>query len=244
MDNAKQHLSNKNLFKIDISKFYPSISRDKVYRFFVEKMSMSPDVSEILTNFATIDLDLKKQTTRNMKLVNEFMSTKNINVRNHLATGTPFGSLLSYLVNIDMYDELQNYANKNSLKMTAYIDDIAFSTNNIISGKMRRDILSIVRKYKYCVNIKKCKFYGKNTPKRLTGGIITVSKKLDAQNKLIHKANIISEKLKNKTLTNEEINSSYGIIASIEMSDRKMPQLKKQLKKYSKEIKNQNKKTP
>lgn len=235
MDNARQHINNKNMFKIDISKFYPSITRDKVYCFFVKNMKMSPDVSEIMTNFATIDLDLKKQTTKNMIRVNEFMSQKQIHVRNHLATGTPFGSLLSYLVNIDMYSELQNYADKNGLTMTAYIDDIAFSTNNNISGKIRRDIINIIRKHKYCANMKKCKYYGEDIPKRLTGGIITTSKKIDAQNKLIQKANKISEKLKNKTLTLKDINHSYGIIASIEMSDRKMPQLKKQLKIYRKQ---------
>lgn len=231
MDNPLQHINNDNMFKIDISKFYPSITRDKVYKFFIEKMDMSPDVAEIITNFATIDLDLKNQNTKNMKDVNKFIQDKKIRYRNHLATGTPFGSLLAYLVNWQMYKELQEYANKNNLNMSAYVDDIAFSTNTKISGVMRKSILNIIKKHHYNSNIKKCRYYGKNTPKRLTGGIITTSKQIDAQNKLINQANNVSKKIKlERNLSEEEIKHTYGLLSSIEMSERKMPNLKRQLK--------------
>ena len=51
----------KYLFKIDISKFFPNIGRNKVYNFYLKKLNTSPDVANILTNLSTINLDLKNQ---------------------------------------------------------------------------------------------------------------------------------------------------------------------------------------
>lgn len=237
IDNSKMHLENSNMFKVDISKFYPSISRDRIYRFFKNDLSTSPDVAEILTNFATIDLNLKNQKSKAMIDVNAYLVKKNISCRNHLITGSPFGALLSYFVNLDLYNELQDYADKNNLLMTAYIDDIAFSSNGKISGVMQKNILNIIRKHHYEINKTKCKYYGNGIPKRLTGGIITKNKSIDAQNKLIKRANQISLDLKRgKSFTEKEIQNAYGLIAAIEMTDRKMPQLKKRLKEERKQI--------
>ncbi len=58
-DNALMHVGDKrrNLFKIDLTAFFPSISRDVVYTFFRDDLHCSPDVAEILTNLTTIDIE-------------------------------------------------------------------------------------------------------------------------------------------------------------------------------------------
>lgn len=72
-DNAKMHVGDarKNLFKIDLTAFFPSISRETVFRFFVDDLLCSCDVAEILTNLTTIDLD--KATVKDMCSVNRFL---------------------------------------------------------------------------------------------------------------------------------------------------------------------------
>ena len=49
-DNAKMHMGSgrRNLFKIDLTAFFPSIDRDTVYRFFSEDLNCSSDVAQIL----------------------------------------------------------------------------------------------------------------------------------------------------------------------------------------------------
>ena len=58
VDNAFFHVSDRliYLYKIDFTAFFPSISREKVYRFFNDELCCSPDIAEILSNFTTIDL--------------------------------------------------------------------------------------------------------------------------------------------------------------------------------------------
>ena len=57
-DNALMHLGDcaRNLYKIDLTAFFPSIRRETVYRFFFEELCCSPDVAAILTNLTTVDL--------------------------------------------------------------------------------------------------------------------------------------------------------------------------------------------
>ena len=64
IDNACLHLGERrrNLYKIDLTAFFPSISRETVYRFFFKDLCCSPDVSKILTNLTTVDLRKLNQT--------------------------------------------------------------------------------------------------------------------------------------------------------------------------------------
>lgn len=75
-DNACLHLgkSKRNLYKIDLTAFFPSISRETVYRFFFEDLCCSPDVAEILTNLTTVDL--KKLNQSSLLEVYDFLANK------------------------------------------------------------------------------------------------------------------------------------------------------------------------
>lgn len=171
-DNAIMHVGNKrrNLFKIDMTAFFPSISRETVYRFFCKDLCCSPDVAEILTNFTTIDL--KKSHARYIDEIYAFLDSKHVTCKNHLISGAPTSQIMSYLVNHRMFDEMQKLSDENNAVMTVYVDDVTFSSENWLSGSFRNKIVDIVGKYGYQISKNKVKKYTKLYPKLVTGVVI------------------------------------------------------------------------
>ena len=171
-DNARFHVGNnrRNLYKIDLTAFFPSITRDTVYRFSAEDLLCSPDVAQLLTDLTTIDL--VKSSAKNIDEIYEFLKEKNVSNYNHLISGAPTSQILSYLVNHKMFDEMQKLADDNGITMTVYVDDVTFSSENRISKDFRDKIIAIIRKYNYQISRKKVKRYTKLYPKLVTGVII------------------------------------------------------------------------
>lgn len=171
-DNARFHVGNnrRNLYKIDLTAFFPSITRDTVYRFFAEDLLCSPDVAQLLADLTTIDLG--KSSAKNIDEIYEFLKGKNVSNYNHLISGAPTSQILSYLVNHKMFDEMQKLADDNGITMTVYVDDVTFSSENRISKDFRDKIITIIRKYNYQISRKKVKRYTKLYPKLVTGVII------------------------------------------------------------------------
>jgi len=171
-DNARFHIGNnrRNLYKIDLTAFFPSIARDTVYHFFAEDLLCSPDVAQLLTDLTTIDLG--KSSAKNIDEIYEFLKRKNVSSYNHLISGAPTSQMLSYLVNHRMFDEMQKLADDNGITMTVYVDDVTFSSENRISKNFRDKIIAIIQKYNYQISRKKVKRYTKLYPKLVTGVII------------------------------------------------------------------------
>lgn len=163
-DNARFHVGNnrRNLYKIDLTAFFPSITRDTVYHFFAEDLLCSPDVAQLLTDLTTIDLG--KSSAKNIDEIYEFLKRKNVSSYNHLISGAPTSQMLSYLVNHQMFDEMQKLADDNGITMTVYVDDVTFSSENRISKNFRDKIIAIIRKYNYQISRKKVKRYTKLYP--------------------------------------------------------------------------------
>ena len=171
-DNARMHAgsSRRNLFKIDLTAFFPSISRETVYRFFNEDLLCSPDVANILSNLTTIDLTKSKVT--NHTAIFQFLSSKNVTCKNHLISGAPTSQIMSYLVNHRMFDELQQISDENNTVMTVYVDDVTFSSEYKISHHFKEKIMTVIRKYGYQISKPKVKSYTKLYPKLVTGVVI------------------------------------------------------------------------
>lgn len=183
-DNAKKHIGSRkrNLFKIDLTAFFPSIDRNTVYRFFKDDLNCSSDVADILTNLTTIDLE--KANIANRSEVYQFLTTKNVTSLNHLISGAPTSQILSYLVNHQMFDDMQTVADKNNIVMTVYVDDVVFSSENRISHHFTEQIFSIIKKYKYKVSRSKVKKYTKSYPKLVTGVVIDASGNIVIKNSM------------------------------------------------------------
>ena len=186
IDNAEYHLSNylRYVFKIDISSFFPSISRDNVYHFFAYDLNCSPDVSTALTNFTTIDLT--REQTHIFEPIYSFLMEKNVFCYNHLITGSPSSPILSFLVNHKMFDELKALANKQSITMSLYIDDITFSSFHPIPNSFKEQSYNLIMKYGYSISTDKTKYYSKKYPKLITGAIIDKNGHLTIKNSLRH----------------------------------------------------------
>lgn len=185
VDNANIHKDCKFLFKIDLTAFFPCITRETVYKFFKNDLKTSSDIANILTNFVTIDLtlcDIQKP-----EAIEQFLLSKGIKTTNHLISGSPASQILSYLVNHNMFDELQTFCDKNDIIMSIYVDDITFSSQNKISHKHKEIIYNIISNHLYRLSKSKVKYYTNNYPKPVTGTIISPNGKLIIPNSLSHK---------------------------------------------------------
>ena len=149
VDNALFHkdIGPRCVYKVDLTAFFPSISRDIVYGFFRNDLHCSSDIAMILSNFTTVDLS--KVEIKDPESVYGFLSEKRIKCTNHLLSGAPTSQLLSYLVNHNMFDEIQVLSDKNAIVMTIYVDDITFSSAHRISHRFQEQIIRIIKKYKY-----------------------------------------------------------------------------------------------
>lgn len=182
VQNAKMHEGKFFLFKLDLTAFFPSIAREKVFTFFREDFHTSPDVAEILTNFTTIDLDLADIECP--VEVDDFMTGKGIKTRNHLISGSPTSPILSYLVNQAMFDHLHDMAERAEIKMSVYVDDIVFTSLHRISRKFRENVRSIIRMNCYRISSKKTKLYRAGNHKKVTGVIINKNGELSIPSSL------------------------------------------------------------
>ena len=169
--------------------FFPCITRNTVYNFFIESLKTSPDIANILTNLLTVDLS--KCSIENVESVNAFLISKKIKTPNHLISGSPASQILSYLVNHKMFDSLQNFCDKNNITMSVYVDDVTFSSQHIISYTQKQVIYKIISKNLYRLSRNKVKYYTKKYPKLITGVVISSNRNLKIKNSL--SLNVISE---------------------------------------------------
>ena len=219
-DNARLHLgrSKRNLYKIDLTAFFPSISRETVYRFFFEDLCCSPDVAEILTNLTTIDLEMLDQ--KGLSEVYDFLAAKGVKCYNHLISGAATSQILSYLVNHRMFDELQSLSDKNDVIMTVYVDDMVFSSEHKLSSEYRKSVLSLIRKYNYQVSSQKVKGYSKSYPKLVTGVIINSEGKATVKNSLRKKIVVEYEYLRNNPTDEKSRQRLRGLITAARQVDK------------------------
>ncbi|MEH3983172.1 reverse transcriptase family protein [Enterobacter ludwigii] len=145
LTNAESHKQATELLKLDIHKFFPSTRAAKVYKAFVDKFEMSPDVAYVMTNLATF--------------------------AGKVPTGSPISMAIALWANKDMFDELSNLAASNSLIFTAYVDDVAFSGLKIPKG-FAAQAKKCIRSHGLTSKDKKERFYSSSEGKLLTGIVI------------------------------------------------------------------------
>lgn len=211
IDNARQHKSRNYVFKIDISKFFPNTSREKVYNFFLNKLQTSKDVAEILTNCTTVDLR-KYSNSKNYAEILEFLNDSKIRQISHLSTGAPTSMLLSFLVNQNMFDAINTICTNERWTLSVYADDITISSQTAIDYKSRQRIIRIIKNHGFNISKKKQKYIGKFKYKIITGVVISKKGTMNVPNKLIKKAHDKILKYKRNTITNKEIQSLKGCV--------------------------------
>lgn len=211
IDNAYYHIDSNYFLKMDLSKFFPNTSREKIYKFYSNKMKMKNDIAAIMSDLSTVDL-----TDIMTKEIEDFILEKGIRHINHLPSGSPISSILSYLANIDMFNELDLLAKKYNCIVSFYVDDIIFSSKNKISKSIVKEAERIITKYDQVVNIAKTKSYITSDYKKITGCVI-YNHELLIPNKTKYK---IAKLLKQDNYTTKEINSILGLINNAHLFDK------------------------
>lgn len=211
IDNAYYHIDSNYFLKMDLSKFFPNTSREKIYKFYSNKMKMKNDIAAIMSDLSTVDL-----TDIMTKEIEDFILEKGIRHINHLPSGSPISSILSYLANIDMFNELDLLAKKYNCIVSIYVDDIIFSSKNKISKSIVKEVERIITKYDQVVNIAKTKSYITSDYKKITGCVIH-NHELLIPNKTKYK---IAKLLKQDNYTTKEINSILGLINNAHLFDK------------------------
>ena len=211
IDNAYYHIDSNYFLKMDLSKFFPNTSREKIYKFYSNKMKMKNDIAAIMSDLSTVDL-----TDIMTKEIEDFILEKEIRHINHLPSGSPISSILSYLANIDMFNELDLLAKKYNCIVSFYVDDIIFSSKNKISKSIVKEAERIITKYDQVVNIAKTKSYITSDYKKITGCVI-YNHELLIPNKTKYK---IAKLLKQDNYTTKEINSILGLINNAHLFDK------------------------
>ena len=227
-ENARMHIGGRkrNLYKTDLTAFFPSISREDVYQFFNNELCCSPDVSEVLTNLTTVSLERfpKEELTE----VYDFLGQKGVHCYNHLISGAPTSQILSYLVNHKMFDELHTLSAKNDMVMTVYVDDMVFSSEHKISSHFRNAVKSIIKKYRYKLSHNKVKGYSKGYPKLVTGVVIDCNENMIVKNSLQHKIILEFEHLRKNPMDQESRQRLRGLVTSAQQIDKSIfPNIKR-----------------
>lgn len=217
IDNAEFHRDSKYLFKIDLTAFFPCITRETVYNFFTDILKTSPDIANILTNFVTVDLALCD--IKDPESVEKFLQLKGIKTTNHLISGSPTSQILSYLVNYKMFNELQTFCDKNAIIMSIYVDDVTFSSQNKISHKHKEVIYNIISKHIYKLSRKKVKYYTAKYPKLVTGAVISSDGTLKVRNSLSNKVINELKHYKTNPEDTDSLNRLRGLVVAARQSE-------------------------
>lgn len=217
IQNAELHKLNNYLFKIDLTAFFPCITRETVYTFFKDCLKTTPDIADILTNFTTVDLTLCD--IKNIESVELFLQTKGIKTSNHLISGSPTSQILSYLANYKMFDELQFLCDKNGVVMSIYVDDITFSSTHKISHHFKEMVYEIISKYIYKISRGKVKYYTRNYPKLVTGSVISQNGELRIPNALSLKVIKELKRYKSNPQNSDSLKRLRGLVIAARQSE-------------------------
>lgn len=229
-DNAIQHINSKYMLKLDMSKFFPNTHRDKIYKFFLEKLKMAPDVAKLCTDITTINF--KEDDVYIEDGVMNYLKEKHIKTTNHLPSGTPTSQILSYLANLDMFNEIIAYCDLHKLSCSIYVDDLTISTNRNISFEEGKQIKAIVEKYGQKISKNKTIRYKENEYKKVTGFVISPNHHLVVANKTRRKIKKKLSKVENIKSIDSSIRSSLIGLANFTQLSQKdaYSGLKNQLK--------------
>jgi RNA-directed DNA polymerase len=140
VSNARVHDGAEAAIKIDVKKFFSSVKRVAVFRFFSNQLACRPDVAGLLADMLTFD--------------------------GHLATGSSASPILAYYCYKAMFDELAALALRHGLKMTVYVDDITMSgagAGKAVLAEAHRIIAT------YGLRSHKMKRFNLNEPRVITG---------------------------------------------------------------------------
>lgn len=185
--NARDHVGSSTLLKIDIKKYYPSVTQEQVSRCFQKQFKCANDVADTLAKLCC--------------------------VANHLPTGSQLSQSLSFAVNRPIFDHINTHSKSKDIKFTCYVDDLTFS-GNVIDNQFRDHITSYIKQSRN-YSCHKVRLHKPDTPKSVTGVIIdgnSLKVKNRHRNKIHRLLQLKSFMLKRYDLDSPELIRFYQIL--------------------------------
>lgn len=145
--NAQAHATGGPSVKIDIRKFFQSVPKVAVFRFFKEDMRCAGDVSGLLAKLLTYN--------------------------GRLPTGSSASPIIAYYSFRAMFHEIAEMARAQSLIVTCYVDDITVTGSKNL-GQTVRELQEIIGRYG--LRSHKVKMFSARRTKIITGVVVDGSK--------------------------------------------------------------------
>ena len=145
ISNAALHRNKRITRTLDIYKFFPSVKRDKVYKFFRYNLQCSGGVSELLTELCTLN--------------------------DQLPTGAPTSPLLAFYAYKPMWEKISGIVKKEACVASVVVDDITISGQQV-SGKLIWQVEKIIHSYGLECHPTKKKYFKPAAIKEITGVIV------------------------------------------------------------------------
>ena len=181
------HLEHRFVKTMDISKFYDSAQRSRIYQMFSQTFNMASDIAWIMTELVTYN--------------------------GTLPTGSPSSQLIIYWTYRGMFQRINELAEEYNCYFSFYVDDMAFSSDFPIKAILRDEVSDVLRKNGLLAKSKKDHYYQVNDFKVVTGVGIKQGKKVVLNSK---RKQIIELYAKCKKSSNiYQIEKLNGILCSL-----------------------------
>lgn len=141
LTNAQVHAEQSWLLRVDVKKFFPSISPRHVYAVWIDHVGCSPPVASLLTRLTTFKFSLPQ--------------------------GAPTSPALANLVLANVDREILERAKKDGSRYTRYVDDLAISGND--PRYLVQDVIALLQHQGFKISRKKLNLMPCNRPQEITG---------------------------------------------------------------------------
>ncbi len=177
---ANQHCEAKWLFQFDLKDFFYNINESTIYKIFKElgyRDLLSFEFARLCTT-TRLPREYKKKWLYSSKKV--FPFAKKLSYRQSLLgvlpQGAPTSPMLANLAAHSLDIDLEEYAQNYGFVYTRYADDITISgiefPKNLSIGKLKREVIHLIRKNHFKENEKKFRVAGPGSRKRVLGLLV------------------------------------------------------------------------
>lgn len=192
--NSKVHVGEKNVLMIDLKDFFTKINKDKVKKTFMHFFDLHNNIAEIYASILTSPND-------EPPFHNDYV----------LGQGLPSSPIIAYLCNADLFDYLNKYCCENNIKMTVYVDDVTFSSNEKIKQETIDKIIGTFIANGLKVNRNKVHLSDFNKKAKITGCYVS-NQGIKVKNSKHEEIKVLYEEIKRKLQLLESIDDYFEIM--------------------------------
>lgn len=158
VENAKIHVQQKYVLNVDLKDFFSSIQAYRVKELFLsDYFRYTEHIATALALLVTYD--------------------------GKLPIGAPTSPVISNFICLELDEALSAYCIKNEIRYSRYADDLTFSSNQSISKAQFTDLVAIIEKNQFELNVKKTRLKSINRKQTVTG--LVVNEKVNVDRKII-----------------------------------------------------------